>query len=68
MNSSQAIIVSDRAQALASYPHARRVGDLIYVSGISSRRLDNTYEGVEEMPDGKLKLDIRKQTEAVIKK
>ena len=60
------IIVNDRAQALAAYPHARKVGDFIFVSGISSRTVDNNYEGVEVKPDGSLHLDIRKQTRAVI--
>lgn len=61
-------ILSNKAQALAAYPHARQYGGLIFVSGISSRRLDNTYEGVEELADGTLKLDIKKQTRAVINK
>lgn len=38
-------ILPDRAQALAAYPHARYANGFIFVSGISSRRLDNTYEG-----------------------
>ena len=46
----KSIILDDRAQALAAYPHAKVVGNLIFVSGISSRRLDNTYEGVLENP------------------
>jgi 2-aminomuconate deaminase len=37
-----AISLKDRAQALAQYPHGRIVNGMIYVSGISSRRLDNT--------------------------
>lgn len=40
----QAVILNDRAQALARYPHAKVVGDFIYVSGVSSRRPDNTYQ------------------------
>ena len=36
------VILEGRAQALAHYPHARIVNGMIYVSGISSRRLDNT--------------------------
>ncbi|KAF9201439.1 hypothetical protein BGZ49_008311 [Haplosporangium sp. Z 27] len=60
------VILSDRAQALAHYPHARIVNGMIYVSGISSRRLDNTYEGVKELENGKFELDIKAQTKAVI--
>jgi 2-aminomuconate deaminase len=60
-------ILEDRAGALANYPHARRVGDLIFVSGVSSRRADNTHEGVTINDDGSVELDIRAQTRAVIK-
>ncbi|RKP02473.1 hypothetical protein CXG81DRAFT_24846 [Caulochytrium protostelioides] len=63
----KAIHLSDRAQGYANYPHARHVGNLIFVSGISSRRPDNTWEGVETGPDGHIVLDIAKQTHAVIK-
>ncbi|KAF9407462.1 hypothetical protein BGZ94_002678 [Podila epigama] len=62
------IVLKDRAQALAHYPHGRIINGMIYVSGISSRRLDNTYEGVHENPDGTLTLDIKEQTKAVIEK
>ena len=65
MNST-AYILADRAQALANYPHARRVGDFIYVSGVSSRRFDNTHAGVTIKEDGSVQLDIREQTRAVI--
>ena len=42
----KAWILNQRAMGLANYPHARRVGNMVYVSGISSRKADNTYEGV----------------------
>lgn len=60
------ILDTDRAQALAHYPHARRVGDLLFISGVSSRRADNTHVGVTHRPDGSVVKDIRLQTEAVI--
>lgn len=60
------IILDDRAQALARYPHARVVGDFIFVSGVSSRRSDNTHEGVTIHADGRVEKDIRAQTRAVI--
>src|SRR5690349_19516323 len=65
-NGSRPIILDDRAQALARYPHARVVGDLVFVSGVSSRRFDNTHEGVTIHPDGRVELDIRAQTRAVL--
>lgn len=42
----KSLIMGDRAKALAAYPHAKIANGMIFVSGISSRRLDNTYEGV----------------------
>jgi 2-aminomuconate deaminase len=60
------ILGSDRAQALARYPHARVAGPYVFVSGVSSRRSDNTHEGVTIHPDGRVERDIRAQTRAVI--
>ena len=64
---SRAVILPDRAAALANYPHARVVGNLVFVSGVSSRNFDNTYEGVSVDADGTVHLDIRAQTRAVIR-
>nr|HNH81885.1 RidA family protein [Acidobacteriota bacterium] len=62
----QAYILHERAKALARYPHMRRVGGLLYVSGTSSRRPDNSFDGVTLKADGTVELDIRAQTRAVI--
>lgn len=62
----EAFILPDRAGALAHYPHARRVGDLVFVSGISSRRPDNTHAGVTIDEDGTVYKDIAEQTRAVL--
>ena len=59
-------VISKSAQPLGNYPHIKRVGDFLYVSGTSSRRLDNTHVGAEKDADGNWVLDIKKQTEAVI--
>jgi 2-aminomuconate deaminase len=61
-----ATILTKHAGALGGYPHARRAGDFIYVSGTSSRREDNTHEGVTIHADGSVELDIAAQTRAVI--
>jgi len=58
--------LSGRAQPLGKYPHVKRVGKFIFVSGTSSRRSDDSHEGVEIHADGSVTLDIRKQTKAVI--
>lgn len=48
------------------FPHVKVAGDFIYVSGTSSRRPDNTFEGAEADELGVTTLDIRAQTRAVI--
>lgn len=48
------------------YPHAKRVGDFIFVSGTSSRRADNTFAGATADEFGTTHLDIRAQTRAVL--
>ena len=60
-------VLKDKAQPLGNYPHLKRVGDFIYVSGTSSRRPDNTHVGAWQDEKGIWHLDIRQQTEAVIK-
>jgi len=60
-------VLKDKAQPLGHYPHVKRVGDFIYVSGTSSRRPDNTHIGATSNEDGTWTLDIALQTEAVIK-
>lgn len=59
-------VLKDKAQPLGNYPHVKRVGDFIYVSGTSSRRPDNTHIGAEQDENGNWKLDIRLQTKAVL--
>jgi 2-aminomuconate deaminase len=48
------------------FPHLKRVGDLLFVSGTSARRPDNTVAGAAADPLGTTDLDIRAQTRAVI--
>ena len=57
---------TERARPRGNYPHARRAGDYIFVSGTSARRSDNTIAGaaVDEM--GTTSLDIAAQTRAVL--
>jgi 2-aminomuconate deaminase len=59
--------VLDRAAAAyAHYPHMRRVGDMVYLSGTSSRRPDGTHRGVTLSADGKPTLCIEEQTAGVL--
>jgi 2-aminomuconate deaminase len=62
----EAFILQENAKSLANYPHMRAYGGLLYVSGISSRRPDNTHEGAEKLADGSFKLDVALQTRAVL--
>jgi 2-aminomuconate deaminase len=59
-------LLAEKAKPRGKYPHGKRVGDFIFVSGTSSRRKDNTFAGVEVDEMGTTKLDIRAQTKAVI--
>lgn len=59
-------VIDNKARPRGKYPHVKVVGDFIFVSGTSSRRPDNTFEGVEVDEMGTTKLDIRAQTRAVI--
>ncbi|MFT7120832.1 MAG: 2-aminomuconate deaminase [Neolewinella sp.] len=59
-------VLENKATPLGNYPHVRRVGDFIYVSGTSSRRKDNTHVGADQDGDGNWTLDIRAQTKTVI--
>lgn len=58
--------IKEFAKPRGSFPHYKRAGDFIYVSGTSSRRPDNSFEGVEVDEMGVTNLDIRAQTRAVI--
>ena len=58
--------LSHKAQPLGNYPHVKKVGNFIYISGTSSRRPDNTHQGVEIDENGQVQLDIKKQTKAVL--
>jgi 2-aminomuconate deaminase len=48
------------------FPHVKRAGDLVYVSGTSARRPDNTIAGAAVDELGTTALDIREQTRAVL--
>lgn len=59
-------VISDKAKPLGAYPHYKRVGGFIFLSGTSSRRPDDSHAGVEIDDQGNVTLDIREQTRAVI--
>ena len=62
----QSAVIPGKATPRGKYPHYRRAGDFIFVSGTSARRADNTIDGAEVDAMGTTRLDIRAQTRAVI--
>lgn len=58
--------LSEKATPRGKFPHVKRAGDFIFVSGTSSRRKDNSFAGVNVDAMGTTRLDIREQTRAVI--
>ncbi|WP_067468810.1 RidA family protein [Actinomadura macra] len=62
----EAITVTGKARPRGRFPHVRRAGDLVFVSGTSSRRPDGTFAGADADAMGVTDLDIRAQTRAVI--
>ncbi|MCF6349030.1 MAG: RidA family protein [Flavobacteriaceae bacterium] len=60
--------MSNKVTPRGAYPHTKRVGNFIFVSGTSSRRADNTIAGVNIIDEmGTKYLDIKEQTREVIK-
>ena len=62
----QSAVIPGRATPRGKYPHYKRAGDFIIVSGTSSRRADDSIAGAEADASGTPRLDIRAQTRAVI--
>jgi len=59
-------VLAGHATPRGRYPHIKRAGDFIYISGTSARRADNTIAGAAADAMGTASLDIRVQTRAVI--
>lgn len=59
-------VVKGKAQPRGRFPHIKRAGDYLFLSGTSSRRADNSIAGAETDSAGAPRLDIRVQTRAVI--
>jgi len=59
-------VIEGKAKPRGKFPHVKRAGDFIYISGTSSRLPDNTFAGVEVDEMGVTNLDIAAQTKAVI--
>jgi 2-aminomuconate deaminase len=59
-------VIAGKARPRGKYPHVKRAGDFLFVSGTSARRPDNSITGAEVDEFGTTHLDIRAQTKAVI--
>lgn len=59
-------LLTNKAKPRGTFPHIKRAGDFLYISGTSSRRPDNSFEGVTVDEMGVTDLDIKQQTRAVI--
>jgi 2-aminomuconate deaminase len=66
MDRTQGKVVEGKATPRGKYPHVKRAGDFLFVSGTSARRSDNAIAGAEVDAMGTTRLDIRSQTRAVI--
>jgi 2-aminomuconate deaminase len=66
MSGMESKVVEGKATPRGKYPHVKRAGDFLFVSGTSARRADDTIAGAEAGATGITQLDIRVQTRAVI--
>ena len=66
MGNVESKVIAGKAKPRGKYPHVKRAGDFLFVSGTSARRADNTIAGADVDDFGTANLDIRVQTKAVI--
>ncbi len=66
MGKTETRIVEGKAKPRGKYPHLKRAGDFLIVSGTSARRADNSIAGAQVDEFGTTHLDIQEQTRAVI--
>src|SRR5271165_5369112 len=66
MSRTESKVVEGKATPRGKYPHVKRAGDFLFVSGTSARRSDDSIAGAEIDSTGAARLDIRVQTRAVI--
>jgi 2-aminomuconate deaminase len=59
-------LIPGKPKPRGKYPHIKRAGDYLFVSGTSSRQPDNTFAGASVDAAGTATVDIAVQTRAVI--
>ena len=62
----QSAVLAGKARPRGTFPHFRRAGDFVFVSGTSARRADDSIAGATLDASGRLLLDVRAQTRAVL--
>lgn len=62
----QAVVVKGKAVPRGRFPHVKRAGDFLFVSGTSARLPDNSIAGAEADAMGATRLAIDVQTRAVL--
>jgi 2-aminomuconate deaminase len=66
MGTVESKVIDGKAKPRGKYPHLKRAGDFLFVSGTSARRSDNSIAGADVDEFGTTHLDICVQTKAVI--
>jgi 2-aminomuconate deaminase len=62
----QSAVLAGKARPRGTFPHFRRAGDFIFVSGTSARRADDSIAGATPDASGRALLDVGAQTRAVL--
>src|SRR5215469_739612 len=62
----QSAVLAGKARPRGTFPHFRRAGDFIFVSGTSARRADDSIAGATLDATGRPLLDVAAQTRAVL--
>lgn len=63
----EARVLAGKARPRGSFPHVKRAGDLVFVSGTSSRRPDDSFVGAHMTSDGHVDLDCAAQTSETLR-
>lgn len=62
----QSAVLAGKARPRGTFPHFRRAGDFVFVSGTSARRADDSIAGATLDASGRTLLDVGAQTRAVL--
>lgn len=63
----EVVTLTSRARPLGNYPHVKRVGEMVYLSGVSARLPDGSIDGTFVNEQGERHHDVARQTRVVLK-